>query len=761
MASELDLILNDWFSENVTKLHKLNGYENANYLLESDGKKYIFKTYEDSSITNEHVSAENAALYHLDQYNSTSYPEPIPFNDNTDYKRCKVQEKPKIIRVLSYIEGEFLAEAKPSENLFRSLGHFLGEMDTRLQDFQNPIYKARQCRWDIQFLELNKEYIEDINNPHNRNIVRYFFKQYEEIVRPRHPELRKQIIHNDANEWNVLTQNEKVTGIIDFGDMSYTFLINELAIAITYGCYDKDDPLHWAQFIIEGYNEKMPVLEIELSLLYYLIAARLCISVCNSAHAKTIDADNTYTSVSEKPAWSMLQKWLTINPIAAENSFRSAVGLPPKTSVALENVISKRHKHISTTYSLSYDKPIHMARSAFQYMYDVQGNTFLDAYNNIPHVGHAHPVVVDAGQRQMAKLNTNTRYLYDQLAEYAERLASKFPSSLNKVYLVNSGSAASDLAIRMAKAHTDHSRVMVMELGYHGNTHTSMEVSDYKFSNPKGQGQADYILKTQIPDTYKGPYTDPLTAGKLYAKEAVSKIESSHHPIAAFIAEPIIGCAGQVPLPTGYLQEIYPVIRQQGGVCISDEVQTGFGRLGDFFWGYEASKVVPDIVIMGKPIANGHPMGAVICTDEIAQSFEKGVEFFSSFGGNPVSCAIASAVLDVIEEEQLQENAQKVGHYYMSKLQELMQHYDTVGDVRGRGLFIGVELVQPHSKKPNPQLAKHIKSKMRQRNILISTDGRYDNILKSKPPLCFNKHNVDTVIEALHDILKNYNHSKN
>jgi len=398
-----------------------------------------------------------------------------------------------------------------------------------------------------------------------------------------------------------------------------------------------------------------------------------------------------------------------------------------------------------------------MVRSAFNYMYDAYGNTFLDAYNNIPHVGHSHPKVVEAGQKQMAKLNTNTRYLYDQLSEYAEKLVSKFPASLSKVYFVNSGSAASDLAIRITKIHTGYEKLMVMEHGYHGHTQTATDISDYKFNNPKGQGQKDFILKTQIPDTYRGKYTtNDGSAGKMYAQEAIEQIDNSDLPIAAFISEPIVGCGGQVPLADGYLKEIYPAIRKQGGICISDEVQTGFGRLGDYFWGFEAQGVVPDIVIIGKPMANGHPMGAVICTNEIAESFSKGVEFFSSFGGNPVSCAIATSVLDIIEEEKLQENAKIVGDYYKSLLLELQKKYDCIGDVRGSGLFLGIEIIKENSIEPNVELASFIKNELRNRNILISTDGPFDSVIKTKPALSFTKANAKKVVDNIDEVLKTY-----
>jgi len=755
----MDKLLQKEFGFNEVEIKRLDGYENANYRIKTVSDKYIFKTYNhiDNDELLDLVKSENETLLFLQKIENKKYPKPIPFLDGSHIKILTIDGEKKICRMLTFLEGKFLGDTKPTEKLFQSFGNFLAETDIKLQSLSNYTIKARQWEWDIQYLDLNKKFISDIPDAKDRNTVNYFFQQFEEIVRPVLPSLRKQIIHNDANEWNVLTKNGEVSGFIDFGDLAHSLLINELAIAITYACYDKENPLEWASIILKSYHSKLPIKENEIKILYYLIAARLSISVCNSAHSRKTKPDNTYATVSEKSAWNMLYSWLSINPINAENTFRAAVGIIIKKPQLIDEVTEKRHQHISPIVSLSYNKPIYMVRSAFQYMYDAYGNTFLDAYNNIPQVGHSHPKVVVAGQEQMAKLNTNTRYLYDQLSEYAEKLLSKLPTSLNKVYFVNSGSAASDLAIRIAKIHTGNKKVMVMEHGYHGHTQTATDISDYKFNNPKGQGQKDFILKTQIPDTYRGEYTtNDENAGNKYAQEAIRQIESSDLPIAVFISEPIVGCAGQVPLADGYLKEVYPAIRKQGGICISDEVQTGFGRLGDYFWGFEAHNVIPDMVIIGKPMANGHPMGAVICTEEIAESFSKGVEFFSSFGGNPVSCAIATSVLEVIEEEKLQENAKIVGEYYKSLFIELKNKYNCIGDIRGSGLFLGIEINKENNIEPNPLLANFIKNELRYKNILISTDGPFDSVLKTKPPLCFTKENARKVVDNIDKSLKMY-----
>ncbi|WP_194973435.1 aminotransferase class III-fold pyridoxal phosphate-dependent enzyme [Aquiflexum lacus] len=739
------------------ELKKLNGYDNVNYLVETDSGKYIFKTYPFTSETFDLVQVETEFLHALQKRFHGRIPEPVPFEDGNYVKLIESGGQKLVGRLLTFLDGAFLGDLNPSKADYHALGILLAELDQELGKQKSYLIQSRKWEWDIQYLELVHKFLEDIPSGKDRNAVRFFFLQFEENVRPHLSGLRKSFIYNDANEWNVLFRENKDLALIDFGDLAYAPLIQELAVAMTYAAYDKDNYLEWGVEVLKGYQSVIPLEEKELEALYYLIAARLCASVCNSAHARITDPENSYTSVSEENAWKMLYGWLKINPIEAENRFREAAGLAKKMALSLEDSLIYRNQYLSSILSVSYSKPIKMERAAFQYMYDVYGNTFLDAYNNIPHVGHSHPKVVEAGQRQMARLNTNTRYLYDILPEYAEKLLAKFPSSLNRVFFVNSGSAASDLAIRMAKWHTQREGIAVVEHGYHGNTQISIDISDYKFNNPKGQGQKDYILKVPIPDAYRGKYTgEGEKSGIAYAKDAKGLINNFQMPIAAFIAEPIVGCGGQIPLAPGYLREVYAAVRANGGLCISDEVQTGFGRVGDCFWGFEQHAVVPDMVILGKPMGNGHPMGAVVCTQEVAESFEKGVEFFSSFGGNPVSCAIGLSVLEVMEEEGLQENANMVGNYYKSLFHELQKKHTCIGDVRGSGLFLGVDLVKPGTKEEDPLLAKIIKNKLRENYILISTDGPKDSVLKTKPPLIFSRENALQVVEEMDGILKDF-----
>ena len=744
-------LIQEHYQIDVTDVRRLAGYENANYLVKAEGQKFVFKTYHYSDELYELVQAESSVLKLLEQETQTCYPRPILMHNGKDIVLVEIDGIKSIIRMLSFLEGTFFAEAKHSPKLMNSFGLFLAKMDSSLLGIGEVTYRARKFEWDLQFLLLNKKFLSDIEDPSRRKIVEYFMLQFEMNVLPKIPDLRKSIIHNDANDWNVLVTDEHVAAIIDFGDMTYSSLINELAVGIAYAVLGKANPIETACQIIQSYHEILPLEEKEIDLLYYLIASQFCITVCNAAHSKKLDPDNAYISVSEAPAWDALHLWLEINPIFARDAFRKACQLPIEEAEPISAKVERRHEHIDSIVSLSYKTPIYMERAAFQYMYDGYGNTFLDAYNNIPHVGHSHPKVVEAGQKQMAKLNTNTRYVYDLLGEYASQLLEKFPASLDKVYFVNSGSAASDLAIRLARHYTKSKNIMVMEHGYHGHTMTSVEISDYKFNNAKGPGQESYILKAPLPATYRGSHKDEK-AGERYAQDAIELMNSFGEQIAAFITEPVVGCGGQVPLADNYLKSLYPAVRAQGGVCISDEVQTGFGRLGEVFWGFEAQDVIPDIVVLGKPMGNGHPLGAVITTKEIADSFSEGVEFFSSFGGNPVSCAIGLEVLNVLEREKLQQNALEVGNHYKSLMHQLGDEHKCIGDIRGSGLFLGFEIVD-ESGNHDTALASQIKNELRNRHILVSTDGPKDNVIKSKPPLCFSKSDAEKVVMSIEDIL--------
>jgi 4-aminobutyrate aminotransferase-like enzyme len=332
------------------------------------------------------------------------------------------------------------------------------------------------------------------------------------------------------------------------------------------------------------------------------------------------------------------------------------------------------------------------------------------------------------------------------------------PEPLSACFFVNSGSEANELALRLARAHTGHQDIIVIDGAYHGNTGSLVDISPYKFDGPGGQGAPPHVHKVRTPDVYRGQYkASDSKAGSKYAKdvqEVVKRLKKEGKGIAAFVCEPLMGCAGQIVFPDNYLREAFDYVRGAEGVCIVDEVQVGFGRVGTHFWGFETQGVVPDIVTMGKPIGNGHPMGAVVTTPEIARSFETGMEWFTTTGGNPVSCAVGLVVLDVIEEEHLQQRALDVGRHLVERLTKLKDCHSIIGDVRGTGLFIGVELVRDkETLEPATEEASYVANRMRELGVLLSTDGLFDNVLLIKPPMVFTDEDSNLLADILDSVL--------
>ncbi len=418
-----------------------------------------------------------------------------------------------------------------------------------------------------------------------------------------------------------------------------------------------------------------------------------------------------------------------------------------------EKLIKFRKEHLGKGLSLSYDKPLHIVRGEGVYLIDAEGRKYLDTVNNVNHVGHQHPKVVAAGQKQMAVLNTNTRYLHEEIIAYAEALLQKLPPHLSVIHFVNSGSEANELALRMAKTVTGKKDFLAIEVGYHGNTNAAIDVSSYKFEGEGGFPKPETTHILPLPDSFRGKYSGE-NCGVDYAnhaKEIIENLKAEGKDIAGFIGETMISCGGQIVPPNNYFKEVYKHVRKAGGICIADEVQTGFGRLGKTFWAFELYDVQPDIVTMGKPAGNGHPLAIVACTKEVAEKFNTGMEYFNTFGGNPVSCAIGRAVFEVVEEENLQQNALEVGGFLKEELKTLQKQFSIIGDVRGEGLFLGFEL-NDSEKNPLPEHASYLANRMKQLGILMSIDGPDHNVLKIKPPMVFSKENATELLFRLETV---------
>jgi 4-aminobutyrate aminotransferase-like enzyme len=428
------------------------------------------------------------------------------------------------------------------------------------------------------------------------------------------------------------------------------------------------------------------------------------------------------------------------------------------TPDATDALLARRRRLLGPSLSLSYRTPLHTVRGEGAYLYDAEGRAYLDCVNNVAHVGHAHPRVVEAGAAQMRLLNTNTRYLHDTVLTYTERLLALLPEHLEVAFFTNSGSEANELALRLARAATGRPDVACVDVAYHGNTQRLVEISPYKFNGPGGAGRRDDVQVVPLPDPYRGAHrgSGPEVAERYVegARDVLQERAAAGHAAGAVIAEAIPSVAGQVVPPPGWLAGLFEAGRAVGAVPIADEVQVGFGRVGVDMWAFGAQGAAPDIVTMGKPIGNGHPLGAVVTTRAIAEAFANGMEYFNTFGGNPVSAAIGLAVLDVIEEEGLQEHALATGGRLLGGLRELQSDHDPIGDVRGMGLFVGFELVRDRAARdPDAALASELVNRAAERGVLLSTDGPDHNVIKIKPPLVFSDADADRLVETVDSVL--------
>jgi 4-aminobutyrate aminotransferase-like enzyme/Ser/Thr protein kinase RdoA (MazF antagonist) len=468
-----------------------------------------------------------------------------------------------------------------------------------------------------------------------------------------------------------------------------------------------------------------------------------------------LDLDANFPGVayaSQRAVWTNLSPDPNLLISIPDNRF-------PKPDPTLQETLTARRELLGKNLSISYEKPLKIVRGWMQHLYDETGRAYLDFYNNVPLVGHSHWRVVQAVQQQIALLNTNTRYLHEVVNRYAQRLTQHLPEPLHICFFVNSGSEANELALRLARTHTGREDIIVLEHAYHGNTSTLIDISPYKFDGPGGTGRKPGVHVAPMPDDYRGKYRrDDPQAGTKYAAHVGEILEAMRkqqgHAPAAYIAETLPSVGGQIVFPPKYLDEVYARVHAAGGLCIADEVQVGFGRLGTHFWGFETQNVIPDIVVLGKPIGNGFPFAAVITTPEIARSFDNGMEFFSTFGGNPVACAAGLAVLKVVEEEHLQERALRVGNYLKQSLVSLQQQYPIIGDVRGSGLFLGVDLVaEPVTRSAATAQAAYVVNRLRECGILTGTDGPFNNVIKLRPPMIISECDADIFTEALRGVL--------
>ena len=954
-------------------------------LQSSDGARYILKIA-NAAEQRAVLDAEHAALVHLQESGLTprlvltTAGQPVTAHDG------------HLVRLITALPGSTLGTTTyRTAELRRDIGRAVGAMDRALTGFDHPAFH-RDFHWDLAqaarvVSELQPMLGADPLRSHVDTLARY----HATHVVPLLPSLRRSVIHSDANDYNILAdaRTQRVTGIVDFGDMVYSHTVNDLAIAMAYVSLGADEPLAAAADVVAGYHAELPLTEDEISALWGLMCMRLCVSACMAAKQRAERPDDAYLGISQGPIATVLPVLAGIHPRFAHYTFRHACGLPPvphapritqwiadhaqtfapllgvdlaTTNVApldfsagstlidsdpSENVpvlldariarvihshdatigvggygearliyhwphepkqreprtihigldlslasgaplfapldgtvhgfedadhhhdygplivlrhlttgtdplefftfyghltrdsldglhvgktISKgeqfarigsaptnghwwAHVHVQLVtdmldvpcnvdgavraserevwesvfpdpnlllriptdrlthhrpkpaiaasraariggnLSVSYGtSPLNIVRGAGQYLYDEQAHRYIDGYNNVAHVGHGHPRVVRAVSAQLALLNTNTRYLQEQLTTYAEALTALLPDPLCVCYFTASGSEANELALRLARAATGAKDLIVMDAAYHGHTTTLIDISPYKHAGPGGQGAPEWVHTSPIPDVYRNRDVRG-DAGTWFADrvgDVIARVQATGRGLSAYIAETCPSVAGQLMLPPGFLAQTYAKVRAAGGLCIADEVQTGFGRIGTHFWAFEAHDVVPDIVVLGKPIANGYPMGAVITTRAIAERFDNGMEYFSTFGGSTAACVAGRTTLQVTIDEGLQAHALHVGAHLLQTLRGVQDEFALIGDVRGSGVFLGVEMVRDGTTlEPADVEASFVVNRMRARGVLVGTDGPFHNVIKIRGPMTLTIADADRIAETL------------
>jgi len=665
-----------------------------------------------------------------------------------------------MVRVVTYLPGTDLANKPLTPTLLRNLGRVLARLDKALCGFFHPAAQ-HELLWDLRQVPHLRPHTQYITDKANRQQTECVLDKFIADVLPGLSRLRAQVIHNDANGDNVVIAADapdQIAGIVDFGDMIHTALATDPAVTAADLLMGGDFILPMCE-LVAGYDAVLPFEDEEIDLLYDLVLARCALTTIIIAWRESRPDGAGYLESYGPAAHAMMETLLTLGRSHVRARLRDACRFPPYCPKPGERVdsddvdalVTRRHNVLGTTLELSYERPVQVLRGEGPWLFGADGSRMLDAYNNVPQVGHGHPHVTRTMARQAAALNTNTRYLSGVVVDYAEGLTATMPEGLDACLFVNSGSEANDVAFRIAKMLTGNKGALVMENAYHGITESMSALSPYDQPHHPLQ---QHVQTLTAPDLYRGPYrkADAELAAQYAAdaERAIADLAEADLKPAAFLIDSGFTSNGILEAPAGYLARVAEIVRAAGGLVIADEVQIGFARSGAQYWGIQTHGVVPNFITLGKPIGNGYPLGAVVTTRTILERFIGETDFFSTFGGNPVGCAAGLAVLDVIEHEGLMENARVTGKYLRECFLDLMDRHSWIGDVRGIGLLIGVELVRDgRTLEPAKCETERVLNHLRDNLVLVGREGPYGNVLKIRPPLVFHSEYADIVVHAL------------
>ena len=656
-----------------------------------------------------------------------------------------------VVRLFTFLPGRAVDTQEVEAPALFIFGTTVARMGLALRGFFHPA-GGYEILWDLKHTSRLEPLLKHVSDRARRDMAEHALDRFDRLVAPDLPKFRAQMIHNDFTLDNVLLDDShQVSGIVDFGDLTHTALICDLAIALVSLMWGRSDPLAACEIAIAGYSSVVPIEEGEAGALADLVGARLtALGLIARWRVNEYPENADYITDNEELAWRLLAhldsaSWpLVSDRMRAACLSRAIYPSSPPSSV--EELMERRSRVLGPALSpLTYDRPLHLIRGRGTKMYDQAGTAYLDAYNNVPVVGHCHPRVTEAIAEQSRTLNTNTRYLHGSVIELAERLVATMPDELDTVMFVNSGSEANDIAWRLATSYTGTAGGIATTYAYHGVTDATVAFSPEGW--PDGEKPA-HIETIPPPDTYRGgeDAVDPAPA----TRRALDDLARRGVGCAALFVDSLFTSDGIFAPTPAYLQSLQQLLEEKAALLVADEVQCGFGRSGSNLWSFQASGVTPDFVTLGKPMGNGHPVAAVVTRREIAERFAHKGDMFSTFGGNPVACRAALAVLDVIESEGLVTRAFEVGSHLRKGLDGLKSRHPAIGDVRGVGLLIGVELVRDlETREPDSLLAASLMNGMRERGVLIGTTGPAGNVLKIRPPLVLTHEEADVIVAGL------------
>ncbi|HWJ34751.1 MAG TPA: aminotransferase class III-fold pyridoxal phosphate-dependent enzyme [Steroidobacteraceae bacterium] len=763
-VAEAERIARDVYGVAVS-VRPLSGERDCNFHLRTaEAREYVLKIV-DGAADPQTTDCQVSVLRHLAEQDP-SLPVPRIFATQTgaDLGRVEQDSCSYATCLMGYLPGQLLADVTLEPSLLVNAGETLARVDRGLQGFFHPAL-AQRIAWDVRRLPELIEFASYIEAADVRRNVESVFGVLKERLSALRA-LRSQAIHGDCHAGNLLVDAaaDAVCGVLDFGDMIHAPLILEPAVAMSELLTHALTPPDELSPLLEGYARVRPLEAADIAVLFDLITARQAVTILlhawrgrhdgNGARVLDKGAANAASSLDELLTLgraALTGEWHHAARISTPHTFLGSADTLPgsrETPSSAAVNLSRRHRLMGAGAELFYEKPLHLVRGAGVWLYDPSGHAYLDVYNNVPHVGHSHPTVVRAIQRQAGILVTHTRYLHEKILQYAEELTARCPSHLNACIFVNSGSEANDVAWRMARFATGHQGGAVMAHAYHG-------ITDAVAALTPGAGQpSDPRVVTFAPPPAALSAGDTLDATALAAVAddadvALRTLAARGFAPAAFFIDSALTSSGIYDPPQAWLATVAARVRAAGGLVVADEVQYGLGRSGSHFWGFERRGLAPDIVTLGKPVGNGYPMGVVIAERKLIEAFQAKFGFFSTFGGSPVAAAAGLAVLEVLDREQLVANARTTGEYLRQRLEALSARHQCLGRVRGTGLLLGLEVLGPDAhvvKKRTKEIVNALASRAR---VLIGTEGPMANILKLRPPMPFLPEHADLLVQAI------------